>query len=551
MRSRAASVVTSKATLVEFFHIWAKLRGWKVPAFHYRALMWLESRGDLAVWMMFRGAAKSTLLAIYNAWRYYQDPSYRILHQGDQDGTAHKTARDTKAVLMRHPLTAKQFRDVRGEISFWWVPGANDERNPSMQAAGILSNITSSRADEVQNDDVEVPKNIGTVDAREKLRYRLSEQTHILAPGGRALFVGTPHTHDSLYAEQIRMGADALIIRLFGHEHRIETATKADQLVPFKPEFVFEGIGERARLLVEGRDYRLTTAGIRLTKPSGALVDCYAGCAWPERFDGEALAKRRRTCRTINEWDSQYQLHAKPLTQVRLDPDRLVAYDAEPQVRTVNRTTMMVLGNVQIVSARLRMDPSSGKKNSDVSALALILQDALGRLYWHRAIALRGELAEIDDNGVVQGGQVEQICDVIEMFQIGRIEVETNSIGGHVPSILRGAIKRRRLACGVGEDAVRSNKNADILAALEPPLTSGYLWAHVSVIDTIEHQMRDWNPAVTEQPDDYLDCAARAILAEPVRIGKVVGQKGGIPPGPSLQDWRPNGGVHEVELDLS
>lgn len=551
MRSRAASVAPSKATLVEFFHIWAKLRGWKVPAFHYRALMWLESRGDLAVWMMFRGAAKSTLLAVYNAWRYYQDPSYRILHQGDQDGTAHKTARDTKAVLMRHPLTAKQFRDVRGEVSFWWVPGANDERNPSMQAAGILSNITSSRADEVQNDDVEVPKNIGTAEAREKLRYRLSEQTHILAPGGRALFVGTPHTHDSLYAEQIRMGADALIIRLFGHEHRIETATKADQLVPFKPEFVFEGIGERARLLVEGTDYRLTTGGIRLTKPSGALVDCYAGCAWPERFDGEELAKRRRKCRTINEWDSQYQLHAKPLTQVRLDPDRLVAYDAEPQVRTVNRTTMMVLGNVQIVSARLRLDPSSGKKNSDVSALALILQDALGRLYWHRAIALRGELAEIGDNGVVQGGQVDQICDVIEQFQIGRIDVETNGIGGHVPSILRGAIKRRRLACGVGEDAVRSNKNADILAALEPPLTSGYLWAHVSVIDTIERQMRDWNPAVTEQPDDHLDCAARAILAEPVRIGKVVGQKGGIPPRPSLQDWRPNGGVHEVELDLS
>ena len=38
--------------------------------------------------------------------------------------------------------------------------GATDERNPSMQAAGILSNITSSRADEVQNDDVEVPRNI-------------------------------------------------------------------------------------------------------------------------------------------------------------------------------------------------------------------------------------------------------------------------------------------------------------------------------------------------------------------------------------------------------
>ncbi|KAK6697356.1 hypothetical protein SNK04_014108 [Fusarium graminearum] len=39
------------------------------------------------------------------------------------------------------------------------------------------------RADFIQNDDIEVPGNIGTPEAREKLRFRLGEQVHIATPG--------------------------------------------------------------------------------------------------------------------------------------------------------------------------------------------------------------------------------------------------------------------------------------------------------------------------------------------------------------------------------
>ena len=121
-----------------FFAIWAEERQWEVPDVHWRACHWLEHRGDLAVLRCFRGFGKSTLLAVYNAWRYYRDPTYRILHQGDQDKTAYKTSRETRSILQRHPLTRDaEALTLRGEQSFWWVKGSNDERNPSMQAAGI------------------------------------------------------------------------------------------------------------------------------------------------------------------------------------------------------------------------------------------------------------------------------------------------------------------------------------------------------------------------------------------------------------------------------
>lgn len=153
----------------------------------------------------------------------------------------------------------------------------------------------------------------------------------------------------------------------------------------------------------------------------------------------------------------------------------------------------------------------------------------------------------MDSQGAIRGGQVEQICDVIEQFQLPRVEVETNGLGTHVPAILRGALRRRNLQAGVTEKASTQNKQKRILAGLEPPLRSGYLHAHTSVLAVIEEQMRDWNAAATDQADDYLDCAAGAILAEPVRIGTQVS-----PPRTSVKEfglWQPATSVYMVEFD--
>lgn len=536
-----------KCSFLAFYLAWAEFKGWKVPDCHVRAAHWLEHRGDLAVLMAFRGFSKSTLLAVYNAWRIWQNPLYRILHQGDQDRTAYKTSRDTKAVLARHPWAQATPSDLEGETAFWRVRGNDDERNPNMQAAGILSNVTSSRADECQNDDVEVPRNIGSPELREKLRYRLGEQVHIRVPGARTIYIGTPHTFDSLYEEQIAMGADVLKIPLFEHEHRIEIGGAREHRLGWEPEIVFAGIGKTSKVLRPGVDYVYKDGLLTLAEDPAAVIDCYAGCAWPERFTRQELIARRKETRTLGGWDSQYQLHARPINKVRLDPANLVPYDVEPNIVLANNAVGMWLGRAQIVSATLRLDPSAGKKNSDVNAACLVLADAIGNLYWHRAVALEGELAEMDEKGRLIGGTVMQVCDLVQKFQLARVDVETNGIGGHVPNILRGALKARRLRCHVHEVSTTGEKNRRILAGLEPGLQSGTLWAHVSVVEAVSTQMREWSPITTNQPDDYLDCAAGAILAEPVRVGKVVSQQSDE----IRREWRPNSGVFDAPLDMS
>ena len=90
-----------------------------------------------------------------------------------------------------------------------------------------------------------------------------------------------------------------------------------------------------------------------------------------------------------------------------------------------------------------------------------------------------------------------------------------------------------------------ANKNARILEALEPPLSAGMLWVHVSLLEALEEQMQQWNPEVRDQPDDLLDAAAGAVTDQPVRVGKLVAAG----PARERQDIRPASGTYEVELE--
>jgi len=187
-----------------------------------------------------------------------------------------------------------------------------------------------------------------------------------------------------------------------------------------------------------------------------------------------------------------------------------------------------------------------------VSAVAVVLQDESGRRYLHRIVRLTGDVAEFDADGkTIIGGQVHQLVDLVESLRLPRVTIETNGIGKFSPAILKGALKQRKLICGVAEDISTTKKNKRILEAMEPLLTSeDQLWAHVSVLDgPLPAQMRDWNPAVQEQPDDYLDAAAGAVSETPERIMRVVAPADGIPTGTPADSWRPSSGVHEIELE--
>jgi hypothetical protein len=539
-------------SFLAFFLRWSKVQGWAVPPLHIRMCHWLDTCTESErVMMVFRGAAKSTIYAVYKAYRLWKNRRHRSLVWSADGSTAGMLTADVINVLRNHPWCGGMLPPRPGAKRFW-VNGANDARNASMRANGVDSNATGARADAIDFDDIEVPGNIETPEARLKLRQRISESTHIAVPGSQKTYIGTPHTHESIYPERIAGGAAVLKIPLFEHVVRFVKTNERTRYPFHHPVgadglYVMAGIHKGARLLVPGTDYVFNGREVVFAKPPGVVLDLASMCAWPERFTRNEIELRRKETRTLNAWDSQYQLEAKPLNEVRLDPERIQAYDCEPVFRTQNKRLTMWLGQVQIVGCSLRWDPSSGKTNSDVSAAVLDLQDATGRHYWHRVEALTGSIADTSEDGKrITGGQVYQLCDLIETFKLSRVTVETNGIGGYAPAYLRQALKQRRLRCGVGEIQAVTNKNKRILEAIEPPLTSGMLWAHVSVIDgPLFNQMRDWNAALANQPDDFLDAGAGAITDQPSRVGQLVGN----PTPLHDDDWRPTTGVFEATLE--
>jgi hypothetical protein len=545
--------MANKVSFVAFFLMWAKVQGWKVPLLHIRICRWLEvCRDPVRVLMVFRGASKSTIYAVYKAWRLYEDPMRRSLIWAADGPLSKKLTRDTINVLRRHPLCGGMLPTKPGAQSFW-VTGAIDPRNASMTAVGVNQNVTSARADDIDYDDVEVPKNIRTPEARENLRSKIQESTFIAVPGAQETLIGTPHTHDSIYPEMVVAGAALLKIPLFEANIRYEDTSKHTRYrFDFTPGedglYVMTGIHRFARMLEEGADYHVEGNEVVFAKPPGVVLDIYAHCAWPERFTREDIIKRRKKTRTLNYWDSQYMLEAKPINECRLDPEKIKAYDLQPVLEHANRQVRMMLGKVQIVSGRAYWDPSLGKAGGDASALSVVYDDSLGNYYWHACEGLVGEFAEFSDtrNTTIISGQVLQACDIIERCNILHVYVETNSIGSFVGKLLLRAVKQRGLTCGVTEIQNNANKNDRILGALEPPMKSGVLWAHVDVLNgPLWDQMKDWNPAVKQQPDDYLDSGAGAIEQAPVRINKLVGK----PTDYSRKDWRQSTGVFEVTLE--
>lgn len=540
------------ATFPTFFMMWAAMQRWEVPALHLIVCQWLDTcDSPVRVLMVFRGAAKSTIYAVYKAYCLWKDPTQRNLIWAADGPLSTKLTRDTINVLRRHPLCKGMLPKKPGQKRFW-VNGSNDQRNASMEAVGVDSNATGARADAIDFDDIEVPKNIKTPEARANLRNKVEESTHIMVPGGQKTYIGTPHTHDSIYKEQIEGGAAMLKIPLFRHVKRYEKTTGTVYSFDFKPDkeglYVMAGIGRFAKMMEEGVDYTIKGKTIVFAKPPGVVIDICAGNTWPERFTHKAIEIKRKDTRTLNAWDSQYMLESKPISETRLDPDKLRLYDAEPTLRHANDTTSMWLGQARIVGASCKWDPSSGKLRSDDSTLTVVFQDEVGRRYWHRAVALVGEVATTDSGGkTITGGQVTQIVEVVRELNLPRVTIETNGAGTFAAAYLKAALKQAKIIdCGVTERHETENKNLRILEAIEGPLTSRQLWAHTSVMESPAiPQMREWNPATQNQPDDYLDSLAGAISETPERIGRHARILGGR----TRNDWRPETGTHEVTFE--
>lgn len=469
--------------LPEFVWIWNTHLGQETPAHHRRIARWLAAReaaGDRRLLLMaFRGAGKSTLVALWCAWRLLHGPDTRILVLAADQPLAVKMVAQVRRIIERHPLC----RHLRPAMPEAWAadrftirrPGVL--RDPSVLAAGIGGNITGARAEVVVCDDVEVAGNSDTPAKRAELRERLKEVEFVLVPGGTLLFVGTPHTADSLYLPPGQGG----VLRGF------------------------------QRLVIP------------VVSPTGRP-------AWPERFGPAEIAALRERVGPL-AFRRQMLLQAVAEEAARLDPAALVRYGEEPAYAEVGGRPLLRLLGRRLVAGGGFWDPAFGRPaGGDASVLAVTYADDQGNQYAHRILYLTHDPADTTTDPATQ--QCQAVAAAARDLLLPVVRVETNGLGRFLPGLLRQQMARAGAACAVVEHVATRAKGERILAALDPLLAARRLYAHESVFRTpFPKEMAAWRPDAAGVRDDALDALAGALLAEPVRFPA-------LPPVPRRPGWR-------------
>jgi len=155
----------------------------------------------------YRGVGKSYITAAYVLWRLYRDPvNEKILVTSASSVKSKEFVAQAKGILMTLPLLAhlRPGKDQRDMADRFDVKGASNSQSPSVKAAGITGQITGSRATCIIPDDIEVPDNSVTEEARSRLMGLTNEFEAIILPGGDIIYLGTPQTEESIYNKKIK-----------------------------------------------------------------------------------------------------------------------------------------------------------------------------------------------------------------------------------------------------------------------------------------------------------------------------------------------------------
>lgn len=372
-----------------------------------------------------------------------------------------------------HPA-ARHLVPRRAELwtsSQFTVRRTRDHRDPSVLARGIAGNFTGTRADVVICDDVEVPRTCSTPLNRDLLRQRLTEINFVLVPTGFQIYVGTPHSYYSIYADKPRAE-----------------------------------IGEEQPFLEGFRRLRIP------------LVDELGESAWPERFPAAAIDALRREAGP-HRFRSQMLLEPTPARAAKLDPGRLVIYSDPLHAVLANRELTLAIGDTPMVSSVCWWDPAYGRPGrGDRSAIAVVLVDRQGKYWLHALRYLQFSPKDLEESDEATQ-LVRQAIVFAESQHQTRLFIETNGIGRFLPGLVRRELTGRASSLTLVERHSTRSKAERILQALDPILAASHLLVHRSVAESgFIEEMRDWAPDSSAR-DDGLDAVSGAILEQPATIG--------------------------------
>lgn len=205
------------------FKLWKHLGLREPTGIQYDIAQFLQYGPRRRIIQAFRGVGKSWITAAFVLWRLCRNPNERILVISANEERAAQFTTFCRRLIEEAPFLnhLRPRKGARDSTLAFDVAGSMPHQSPSLRAAGITGQITGGRASLIVPDDVEVPKNSLTQTMRDRLSEAVKEFDAILMstsdleqlslPPGEIVFLGTPQTEMTIYAQLEPRGYTARI----------------------------------------------------------------------------------------------------------------------------------------------------------------------------------------------------------------------------------------------------------------------------------------------------------------------------------------------------
>jgi hypothetical protein len=441
-----------------------------------------------------RGDGKSVIMAAYVSWLLLKDPNITILILSAAADRAIKFVSQVRMVLtqvpyMRH-LEPQEF-DKDSAFGFNVHIRTKFSQDLSVTARGITSQITGLHADVIVCDDIEIPENSDSPQAREKLWDRCLELENVINKHDQSMvrFLGTPQSKDSVYN---RLGGIYKIIKFpavmpdLGNPEDVEDVDEyilslnLDTDESTQPErFPTEKLRE-----IEGKvgptnfdlHYRLKTTSADIKKYPLRLDDLVVMDIDPEVFPVKVVHAKSVVNRRVSSMGMKGDLVYEPM-------------HIEPKFVEYGQTVMFI-------------DPSG--RGADETAIC-VASFAHGYIVIHELTGIQGGY----DNETMM-----KICKLVNQYGLNMIRYESNYGDGMFGKILQPVIAQNCGPVAIEEYRVSGSKEGRIVSTLEPIMAQHRLVMDTEVIQDKENQVqitRMQNKRGALKHDDRVDVLSAAV----------------------------------------
>lgn len=453
-------------------------------------------------WLMVqaqRGQAKTTIAAAFAVWFLIHDPTGRVLILS----AGGRMAQDISTLIVRIVMTmdvlecmrpdkmAGDRTSVMGFDLHHSLKGV--DKSSSVTCVGIDSNLQGLRADLLIADDVESAKNSATAVQRAKLAHLSKDFGSLVVDkvggtvSGRIIWLGTPQTMESIYNG---LPGQGVTVRIWPGRYPTDEQCKhyGNNLAPY--------VSSRM-----ARNPSLRNGG-GLLGDQGQPVD-------PGMIGEEALQKKEMS-QGPAYFQLQHMLNTTLMDAMRnplkLSALTLINPAGDNFPLSVIRGMLSshvrdfavhdfgfklteasdVSKEVAKLSSRVAyIDPAGGGANGDETA-------------WAIGGFLNGNVHLVSVGGIPGGyaeDKLEELAKIIAAHKPDIVKIEKNMGHGAFRAVF-APILRKHLQCGLEDDLVHGQKEARIIATLEPVMGRGALVVSEAVVREDAMRCANYPPAL-------------------------------------------------------